>query len=368
MPSVVRVRDVVGVPALPPPRATAYATRLRTALGRLHRALAPPPVRVVESMLGILDHAALVALCDLDVPDRLGRRTPVHALAATVGADPATLARLLRYAHARGWVRIDRRGRVAPTRALRFLRRDHPGGWRAWVEFAGGDDVVRAVGHVGDAVRDGADPFARANGAAFFDWFATHTARQRAFDGAMAAGARMHALVLGAGVDWSRDRRVCDVGGGTGELLRTLLEQHSHLEGVLFDLPHVVAAATPHERLRTVAGDAFEAVPPGCDTYLLVNVVHDWNDDDAAALLRQVAAAAPPAARVVVVEHEQPRVPLDDVGTRSDLLMLALTPGGRERTTSEFVALAAAAGLRMDRTIPLASGDRAFVFASATGS
>ena len=64
-------------------------------------------------------------------------------LARRVDADPAQLERLLRYAATRGWVRFDRAGRVAPTRITEFLRVDHPGGWWAWVEFAGGTDVTR---------------------------------------------------------------------------------------------------------------------------------------------------------------------------------------------------------------------------------
>jgi hypothetical protein len=355
-------RDVLGVPALPPAAATRAANRVRTALGRAHRALAPPPVRVVEGMLAILDHAVLVALCRLDVPDRLARRTDVATLARDLHAAADVLERLLRYAGARGWVRLDRRGRVAPTRALRFLRRDHPGGWRAWVEFAGGAEVVGALAMVDAAVRDQSDPFACANGDAFFAWMAAHPDRAQAFDTAMAAGARMHGLVLADALDWSRSTVVCDVGGGTGELLATLLGAHPHLRGVLFDLPHVVVAARGTGRLQVVGGDAFDAVPPGCDTYLLVNVLHDWADAEARRLLQSVAAGKAPAARVVVVESERRAVPLDDIGTRSDFLMMALTPGGRERTISDFAGLGTGAGLRLDRSIPLASGDRAHVF------
>ena len=354
-------RDVLGVPVVPPAAATNATNRLRTVLGRAHRALAPPPVRVVEGMLGILDHAVLVALCRLDVPDHLTRRTDVPTLAVSVGASPEMLERLLRYAAARGWVRFDRAGRAAPTRALRFLRRDHPGGWRAWVDFAGGDDVVRAIAAVDAAVREHADPFERANGASFFAWMAAHPERGQAFDGAMAAGARMHGLMLASAVDWSASSVVCDVGGGTGELLATLLAAQPHLEGVVFDLPHVVAGVTGTARLRVVAGSAFDAVPAGCDTYLLVNVLHDWGDDAARRFLASIVAAAT-GARVVVVENERRAVPLDDIGTRSDFLMMALTPGGRERTTGELADLGAAAGLRLARSIPLPSGDRAHVF------
>jgi hypothetical protein len=356
------VRDVLGVPALPPARATAATNRLRGALARLHRGLAPPPVRVIESMLGILDHAALVALCRLDVPDRLVRATRVDVLAGELGVDPDGLDRLLRFAALRGWVRVGRSGRVAPTRALRFVRRDHPGGWRAWVDFAGGEEVVRAAGALDVAVRDGRDPFAHVHGEPFFGWMSARPDRQAAFDAAMAAGARMHGLVLAHTLDWSAGRVVCDVGGGTGALLATLVAAHPHLHGILLDLPSVVARAEPAPNVRVVAGDAFTAVPGGADTYLFVNVVHDWGDADARRLLRNARDAGGAEARIVVVEGERRAVPLDDVAARSDLLMLALTPGGRERTAGEMAALGAAAGLRLQAAPPLPSGDRAYVF------
>ena len=51
----------------------------------------------------------------------------------------------------------------------------------------------------------------------------------------------------------------------------------------------------------------------------------------------------------------------DGVALRSDLLMLALTAGGRERTVPELRALASRAGLTLLRSVPLASGDQAHV-------
>jgi hypothetical protein len=359
--------EVLGVPAVPPGAATEAVTRARDAIDRMSRALAPPALRVVEGMLGGLEPAVLRALCALDVPDRLDRPATVASLAAAVDADPEALERMLRYAASCGWVRVDRRARVRPTRALRFLRRDHPGGWRAWVDFAGGTDVGAALARLDVAARRGGDaPFVAANGAPFFGWTAEHPDRQAAFDGAMAAGGRMHGLVLAHALDFDDDRVVCDVGGGTGALLSVLVAHHEHLEGVVFDLPHVVARAERRERIRPVGGDAFVEVPAGATTYLLVNVLHDWGDADAGRILDRVASAAGPGARVVVVEGERRARPRGDVATASDLLMLALAPGGRERTTAEFTALGRAAGLDPQRTIRLASGDRAHVF--RTGS
>jgi hypothetical protein len=362
-PVPVRPRDVLGAPVVPPAAATTAVNRLRAGLARLLRAPAPPPVQILEGLLGVLDQAALVALCRAGIPDHLDGPLEIDALAADLGVAPDRLQRLLRYAATRGWVRVDRRGRVRPTPVMEFLRRDHPSGWRDWVEFMSGPEVARALGALADGLAADGDPFESANDAPFFAWMAAHPDRHAAFDAAMATGGRMHGLVLARALDWRASRRVCDVGGGTGALLTTLLSAHPHLEGVLLELPEVAARARNHPRLDVQAGDAFTSVPGGCDTYLLVNVVHDWADEAAARLLAAIAGVLPyeQDARVVIVEgrlHERPR---DDIASRTDLLMLGLTPGGHERTPEQFDALARAAGLRRRRTVRLASGDDAHV-------
>ncbi len=231
------------------------------------------------------------------------------------------------------------------------------------MDFIGGSDVLGAVRELGAAVRTGDEAFASANGAAFFEWMAGNPERGRAFDAAMSAGGRLHGLMLAASLNWSASRRVCDVGGGDGSLLRTLLAHQTHLEGVLLDLPSVTANAEPADRLHISAGDAFDELPTDCDTYLFVNVIHDWSDDDAVRLLARARIDGPPDARIVVVEGRRNSRPADDITSRTDLLMLALAPGGRERTTEEFAKLGEQAGLRLKRSVPLPSTDFAHVFA-----
>jgi hypothetical protein len=363
----VSVRDTLGVPALPPAAVARAGTRIRAGLARLHRATAPPPARLMESVLAGLDLAALAALCRLDLPDRLVGPIEVDRLAAELHLDPHRLARLLRYTATRGWVRVDRRGRVRPTRRTAFLRRDHPGGWRAWIEFAAGAEVRAAMAALDAGLRPDGDAFAAANGQPFFAWMQDRPDRHVAFDAAMAAGGRMNGLLIAEALDWSASWRVCDVGGGDGALLGVLLARQPHLEGIVLDLPEVVARAPQRARCTAVAGDAFASVPAGCDTYLFVNVVHDWGDAAAVTLLTRAAealgapAATAPPGRVVVVESEAHARPRDDLSIRADLLMLALTPGGRERTTEQIAALAHRAGLRRDRTVALASGGVAHV-------
>jgi hypothetical protein len=342
---------------LPPGRVSALVSTVRDRVRRLHGAMAPPPVRILEGLFGILDHRVLVTLCAWGVPEALDGPTSVPALAARVGADPLRLERLLRFAATRGWVAVGRRGQLRPTRVTEFLRPDHPGGWRAWVDFAGGDEVVAGVRAL-DVDPSTSDTFAATHGQAFFAWMAAHPERGEAFDRAMAAGGRLHGLALAHAVDWSGDTHVCDVGGGTGGLLRTLLDCVPHLSGTLFDRPEVVARASGHARLRAVAGDAFEAVPPGAGTYLLVNVLHDWDDADAARILGRVAEAGA-GARILVVDNDRPLVPRDGVALGADVLMAALTDGGHERDAARFADLGRACGLHLTRSTRLASGDLA---------
>lgn len=350
-----RTADVVGVPFIPSARMTAATIRVRGAVSALARRMAPPPVTILEALFGVLDHRVLVALCEADVPDLLVRPELPMALAERAGADPALLERLLRVAAVHRWVRFDRRGRVRPTRFIEFLRRDHPGGWRAWVEFAGAPEVTRAVALL-SAMPTEAHPFLAANGASFFEWMAQHPDRWAQFDAAMAAGARMHALALHAALPWPARSKVCDVGGGTGHLLMGLLHLLPESTGTVFDLPDVVARATHHERLTAVAGDMFREAPAGFDTYLLVNVLHDWGDVEVVTVLRNLAAVAG-SARILVVDSDVRMPPRNRLSTSTDVLMAALTDGGCERNRDQFSSLAATAGLRLVSSTPLASGD-----------
>lgn len=351
-------RDVVGTRVVPPAWATTAATRARDLLGRLHRRLAPPPLQILESLLGILDHRVLAALCEAGVPEALTTRLPTAELARRTGTDADQLGRMLRYASTRGWLRIDHGNVVRPTAVTPFLRRDHPGGWRAWVDFAAGADVVGAVQLL--STSSDTDPFAAANGSSFFEWMHAHPERSAAFNAAMGAGARMHGLALAKALTWDVPGSVCDVGGGTGVLLATLLDLVPGLSGTVLDLPAVVDQAVGHEHLTMLAGDAFESVPAGFDTYLLVNVVHDWSDDDAARILGSVSRACSGEARIVIVEAEATVPPVADIAVSTDMLMAALTPGGRERTSGEIRTLGARAGLRCASRTPLASGDVAW--------
>ncbi|MEV5504274.1 methyltransferase [Nonomuraea fuscirosea] len=299
-----------------------------------------------HAIMGYIVSQAIFAVTEAGVPDLLADG-PAEAgdLAERAGADADALVRFLRVLVAEGLFTEGPRGTFALTATGAYLRADRPGSLRHLVTLMAGEPY-RAWGLAGHSLRTGEPAFDELFGQPMFAWLRAHPAESAAFDTAQAGlvTVRMQPLVER---DWRDARTVVDVGGGTGELLRTLLAGNPHLRGVLFDLPHVAGEAdVPAERCAVVGGDFFTGVPAGGDVYVLAQILHDWDDHAALRILREVAAAMPPHGTLLVVEQV---IPEDDARHPEkilDLHMLVLL-GGRERTAGEWRRLFAAGGFAL---------------------
>jgi hypothetical protein len=159
---------------------------------------------------------------------------------------------------------------------------------------------------------------------------------------------------VAAAYDFGSFKTIVDVGGGRGHLLELVLARAPQATGVLFELPHVIADVLVVPRMQLVAGDMFRDPLPSADAYLLMDVLHDWDDAGAARILSAVRAAARPQARVLIIETLVAEAPGPHFGKLVDVIMLAAT-GGRERTQAQLAALLAAAGFRLERLVPTAA-------------
>ena len=208
------------------------------------------------------------------------------------------------------------------------------------------------------SVRTGLPAFENVFGKPRFDWLADHPDVASLFQQAMIALSRGANEAVAEACDFGTFSQIVDVGGGHGQLLSEILKRHPHLSGILFDLPAGVEAARayaasfpPHTAF--VAGNFFDAVPAGADVYIMKKVIHDWNDEQAARILRNCRDAMKPHGRVLIAETIIPPGNERDPIKLIDANMLVVT-GGVERTKSEFTALLAAAGLRLERVISTA--------------
>lgn len=319
----------------------------------LDRPVLAPGSRLKELALG-LGHAAMVhTAARLRIADALGEE-PASAdeLARTVGAAPDTLNRLLRGLSSLGVFEEVAPGRYAHTEVSRLLRTGVPGSMVDMVLWAGAAWAWAAWPHLESAVRTGEPVVPALYGKDFFTYLREDGGADAAvFDRAMTQSSALTSDAVADALELADGVTVADVGGGQGHLLRTLLERHPTVRGVLFDLPPVLAGADPAlrdggpfaARCRLVPGDCRAPIPVEADVYVVKHVLK-WDFDSSVRTLSNIRAAARPGARVVVVQNVVDASPEPTVSAAMDLMLL-LNVGGREHTVAEFEELFRRAGL-----------------------
>lgn len=289
----------------------------------------------------------LHVVAELGVADAVGEAVvPIAAVAAKVGADADALARILRLLASRG-VFVVGEGGVAHSSASRFLRKDHPASLDSFVRMFAQPVQWQSAAELMYSARTGEAAVTRAfPDGGFWGYFAANPEDEAVFGQAMAAKSAVQISDLLATHDFSRYRRIVDVGGGEGHFLRALLAQHPGVEGVLFDLPSVVERARragDNARLSLVGGNFFETPLPSGDAIVLMEVLHDWDDAHCARILEAVRRAAAPGTKLLVIEIEMTTGDGPDWPKLLDIVMLAVF-AARQRTNSEYSALLEANG------------------------
>jgi hypothetical protein len=330
------------------------------------RASVPRPNPEASAVLLSLIHGyapaqLIYVAAKLGVADRLSAG-PLSAagLAAAVGAPPETFIRILRGLVHCGVLTEGEDGRFALSALGACLQTHVPGSLRG-LAIIHGEAFYPAWGALLDATRDNAIAFEQVFGHSFFEHLRENPALDQIFNNFLIGLARQTAGLISEAYDFSAARTLVDVGGAYGSMLAPILAAHPHLRGVLFDTAPVLEgadlffeAAGLGDRTEIIAGDFFEAVPPG-DCYLISQVLHDWDDERSGAILANCRRAATGAARVLVVEMVLPeRIVGHAPAVHFDVNMLVLN-SGRERTPAEFGRLFAAGGWELARVLPLRS-------------
>lgn len=321
---------------------------------------------LLQLCMGLRASQALSVAAQLGIADHLagGALTSV-ALATATQTHPESLRRLLRALTALNIFVEQENDMFILTPVGHLLRRDHPQSLRSRVLFLTGEVRWRCWADLLGSVQSGEAATERVLGMSLFDYYAAHPEESLIHDNAMAEASALTGPAILHNYDFSRFPSVVDVGGGSGQLLCTILKENPSLNGVLFDLPHVVAGAEHlltvagvGDRCQIVGGSFFASVPSSGNMYLLKQIIHDWDDVSATQILAACRKAIPSDGTLLVIERVLPQ--RASPGEMSDaflidLEMLTMTPGGRERTEHEFRELLAGAGFALTRVISTGS-------------
>lgn len=314
----------------------------------------PPAARVLDLAHGAAHTHILGALARLRIADHVADQPrSVADLAAAAGAVPDRLDRLLRAATVLGLVRRTADGMVTMTEVGACLRTG-PGSLRDFALMLSAPGQLRPMEHLSGAVRG--EPAAEAAlGQSVWDYYRAHPDEGAAFAGAMSGVSAMIAGQVAAVAAVADAQRIVDVGGGHGTLLRALLATAPRAQGVVLDLPEVVAAAPTAERIQFTGGDFLASVPTGGDVYVLCHVLHDWDDPDARRILTVCRHAATAGSRLLIVEAVLADEPGPVMPELLDVHMMVMS-GGKERSRDQYGQLLDTAGWQPAEVTVLPSG------------
>lgn len=319
-----------------------------------------PVEKMLQMMSGFWVSRGLYVAAKLGIADLLnedGAKT-AEELAALTETNADALFRILRMLAMVGVFAQDSENRFSLTPVSELLLSDTPGSMRRGVIAEMGEIHYEAWGNIMHSVKTGEIAFDDKFGMSIWEYFETDKPKADNFNRYMANNAIMLNDSVSRGYDFSKRKKIIDIGGGLGGMLAAILEKNPHLEAVLFDAPSVVEKSKEFlrekgfaERCATVGGDFFEAVPAGGDLYAMRWIIHDWDDEKSIRILKNIREAIPADGRLILAEAVVPERTEPHFSKFFDLIMLTMT-GGRERTRREYQRLLEKSGFELKEIYP----------------
>ncbi len=286
----------------------------------------------------------------------------IDELAATTGAHAESLRRVLRALASFGifYENPDDSFRLSPLAT--HLQQAVPDSQWAFAASIGEPWWWRPWGELLHSVQTGKAAFNCVYGEGLFEYLRKNERASAIFNANMHAMTQAEAQGIVAAYDFSDSQLIADIGAGTGTLLFAILKSQPQVRGILFDQASVVAEAQARfanleigQRCSFMPGSFFVSIPTGANTYLLKDILHDWDDQHAIELLRKLRIAMPNSSKLLVIERLIAPDNQPSATKALDIGMLVLT-GGKERTREQCRNLLASAGFSVRRVMDASLG------------
>ena len=324
---------------------------------------APPPDAILMQLLfGALMQKSICIAAKLRIADLLAEGPQTIAeLAATTEAHEPSLYRLLRTLASVGIFSETSKQKFELTPVATLLRSDVPNSMRDFAIMMDEHWLWSAWGELMYSVRTGGIAHDKVQGMSSFEYFKQNAEAGQIFYRAMTNISQNVMPAIVEAYNFSDVHKLVDIAGGHGLLLARILKMNPHMNGILFDLPHVIDAAKEllnkegvSTRVELASGDFFKTIPAGADAYMMKHIIHDWDDEQSIKILQNIRAAISEKGKVLIIEMVVPEDNQPSPAKALDLLMLVME-GGKERTASEYSNLLATSGFSLTRIVPTKS-------------
>jgi SAM-dependent methyltransferase len=111
--------------------------------------------------------------------------------------------------------------------------------------------------------------------------------------------------------DFSRYRRILDIGGNSGEFVLQICKRCPKISATVFDLPLVCDIGLEHirpepeaDRISFIRGDALtDPLPEGFDLITFKSMLHDWPEKEAKQLVEKASHSLEPGGTLLIFER-----------------------------------------------------------------
>ncbi len=276
--------------------------------------------------------------------DRLAEGpTSVAEAAAATGLSPAAAERLLKAAAS-----IDLAEAVGEGSYMLG---------QAGVALKGNPGIAAMIVHHTLLYADIADPIAllkREGGggalSGFWPYAEARDGEVGSYSALMAASQPMVAEQVIDAYDFTKHKKLLDIGGGEGAFVAAVGKAAPALERAVFDLPDVVARIADHKVARFGGSFLTDALPAGYDCLSLIRILHDHDDDAVLQILCAAKAALSPGGTLVIGEPMAQPGKDARVGHAYFGFYLLAMGSGRARSPAEYRVMLERAGFTQVRT------------------
>ncbi|XP_022969151.1 (RS)-norcoclaurine 6-O-methyltransferase-like isoform X1 [Cucurbita maxima] len=321
-------------------------------------------IQVWKYIFGFVEMAVIKCAIELKIADTIdahGGLMTLPELSSSLNCSPLLLRRILRFLIHRGIFKEEPIKSYAQTPMSRLLTSSGAHSL-APIHVLESSLVMLAPWHNLSAYlkanNGGTQPFEMAHGKDLWSYCAANSSHNMVMNEGMASFSRVvivPAVLERCGGVFEGVGSLVDVGGGNGSCLSVLVKAFPWIRGINFDLPHVVSVSQEYEGVRHVGGNMFDFVPKA-DAAFIMNALHDWDDEECIKILKNCKEAIPEkTGKVIIVEvviDEKEESMVSDVRLMLDMIMIAHTIKGKERTREEWAYVLQGAGFSRHTITP----------------